>query len=186
MKKIFFDLETTGTQFWQHGIHQISGCVEIDGEVKEFFNYHVRPNPKAKIEDEALAVAGKTREEIAAYEPMEEVYKRFLELLGKYVNKYKKTDKFFLVGFNNAHFDNQFLRAWFVQNGDDYFGSWFWANPLDVYVLATERLLEQRHEMKDFKLKTVCQFLGMPVDETRLHDAEYDIELTRSLYYKVR
>jgi DNA polymerase-3 subunit epsilon len=36
--------------------------------------------------------------------------------------------------------------------------------------------------MIDFKLKTVAKELGLWVDETRLHDAEYDIELTRSVY----
>jgi len=31
MKLLFFDLETTGTTPARHGIHQISGIVEIDG-----------------------------------------------------------------------------------------------------------------------------------------------------------
>ena len=33
-----------------------------------------------------------------------------------------------------ASFDNQFLRQWFADNGDQYFGSWFWPNTLDVYI----------------------------------------------------
>ena len=65
MKLLFFDLETTGTNPGKHGIHQISGQIVIDGIVKESFDFHVQPNPKAIIEDEALAVAGVTREQIA-------------------------------------------------------------------------------------------------------------------------
>ena len=65
MKLLFFDLETTGTNPGKHGIHQISGQIVIDGIVKESFDFHVHPNPKAIIEDEALAVAGVTREQIA-------------------------------------------------------------------------------------------------------------------------
>lgn len=57
MKLLFFDLETTGTNHGRNGIHQISGQVVIDGIVKESFDFHVQPNPKAAIEDEALAVA---------------------------------------------------------------------------------------------------------------------------------
>ena len=91
-------------------------------------------------------------------------------------------DKFFLVGFNNAGFDNPFFRQWFEENGDKYFGSWFWANSLDVFILATEFLLDQRQSMKDFKLMTVARQLGMEIDESKLHDAVYDIELTRSVY----
>jgi DNA polymerase-3 subunit epsilon len=39
MKYFFFDLETTGTKYWKNGIHQISGLIEIDGEIKEKFDF---------------------------------------------------------------------------------------------------------------------------------------------------
>ena len=88
MKLLFFDLETTGTNPGKHGIHQISGQIVIDGIVKESFDFHVQPNPKAIIEDEALAVAGVTREQIAQYPPMATVYAQFVAMLGKYVDKF--------------------------------------------------------------------------------------------------
>lgn len=185
MKILFFDIETTGVNFWQHGIHQISGCIEIDGIVVEKFNFKVAPNPAAKVDDEALKVGSVTLEQIQSYPPMREVYGQFCSMLAKYCDKFNKRDKLFLCGFNNASFDNPFLRAWFVQNGDVYFGSWFWSNPLDTFVLATQKLLDERTEMVDFKLKTVCKQVGIDVYETKLHDAEYDIELTRTLYYAV-
>lgn len=95
MKLLFFDLETTGTNPGRNGIHQISGQVVIDGIVKESFDFHVQPNPKAAIEDEALAVAGVTREQIAKYPAMGTVYRQFVAMLGKYVDKYNSKDKFF-------------------------------------------------------------------------------------------
>ncbi|MBR2476215.1 MAG: 3'-5' exonuclease, partial [Bacteroidaceae bacterium] len=76
MKIFFYDLETTGTLFWKHGIHQISGAIVIDGEVKERFDLRVAPNPKAIVEDAALQVAGVTREQIMAYPPMGDVYNK--------------------------------------------------------------------------------------------------------------
>lgn len=183
MKALFFDLETTGTYPGKHGIHQISGMIVIDGEIKEKFDFKVRPNPKAEILDEALSVAGVTREQIMAYPPMEEVYRKFVdEILAKYVDRYNKKDKFFLVGYNNASFDNQFLRGWFLQNGDQYFGSWFWANCIDVMVLATPYLAARRAEMENFKQGTVAKFLGIQVDDTKLHDALYDIEICKAIY----
>lgn len=185
MKLFFFDLETTGTEYWKHGIHQISGKIVIDGVEKENFNFKVQPNPKARIEDEALKIANVTREQILAYPPMGEIYKQLILMLSKYVKKYDKLDKFYLVGFNNASFDNQFFRAFFVQNGDEYFGSWFWPNPIDVYVFATPHLHKERTTMENFKLKTVAKHLLIEVDETRLHDAEYDINLTHQIFNKV-
>lgn len=182
MKQLFYDLETTGTMYWRNGIHQFSGMVVIDGEIKETFNYKVRLNPKADIVEEALQIAGVTRGDIELYPPMQEVYSEFVQLLGKYVDKYDKTDKFFLCGYNNASFDNQFLRAWFVQNGDNYFGSWFWCSPIDVMVLAAQALMEVRSRMLNFKLCTVAQAFGIKIEEEKLHDAMYDIYLTYEVY----
>lgn len=104
------------------------------------------------------------------------------KMLGKYVDKYDKQDKFFLVGYNNASFDNQFLRGFFSQNGDNYFGSWFWSNSIDVMVLASHHLASRRHEMENFKLATVAKFMGINVDDEALHDAFYDIYLTKEVY----
>ena len=182
MKLFFFDLETAGLSATQNGIHQISGCIEIDGVVKEHFDFKVAPNPKLEISDEALKVSNKTRDEVLAYSPMSEVYPKFIDVLAKYVDRYDNADKFFLVGYNNAAFDNQFLREWFMQNNDVYFGSWFWPNSLDVFILETQKLLQARSGMPNFKLHTTCRYAGIEVDASRLHDAAYDIGLTRALY----
>lgn len=182
MKILFFDLETTGLSEFRHGIHQLSGEIVIDGEVKETFNFNVKPHDKAEIEQTALDVAGVTRDQILAYPPMAEVYNQFTSLLSKYVDKYNKQDKFFLAGYNNAHFDNQFLKKWFDHNGDKYFGSWFWSNSIDVMVLATPFLAAQRPHMENFKQSTVAKALGIQVDDTRLHDAEYDIQICKAIF----
>lgn len=60
MKLFFYDLETTGVNPGKNGIHQISGMIVINGEVKETFDIKVQPNPKAVIEKQALDVAGVT------------------------------------------------------------------------------------------------------------------------------
>lgn len=182
MKKVFFDLETTGVMHWKNGIHQIAGLIEIDGKVVEEFDLKIQPNPAALIEKEALDVAGITQQDLATYMPFKQGYLTFTELLSKYCNKFDKKDKYFLYGYNNAPFDNQFLRAFFVQNGDQYFGSWFWANSVDVMVLAAEHLLAQRAEMENFKLHTVAKQFGIEVEDEKLHDGMYDIYLTKKIY----
>lgn len=185
MKLFFYDLETTGVTPRKHGIHQISGLIDIDGEVKEIFDFKVRPHPDAIIDEEALRIAGVTREQIKSYPPMQVVFAQLSIILSKYVNKYDPKDKFFSVGFNILAFDNQHLRVWFEQNADMYFGSWFWSDSHDVFALASKKLAPYRHLMENFKLKTVCKQMGIEVDETRLHDAAYDMDLTRQLYYKL-
>lgn len=185
MKILFFDLETTGIKYWRNGIHQISGEIVVDGQTKESFNFNVAPHPGAEIDEEALQVCRVTRQQIQAYPPMQTVYRQFVALLSKYVDKYNRKDKFFLAGYNNAAFDNHFLKAFFVQNGDNYFYSWFWVNSIDVMVLATQHLLGHRPAMTDFKQETVARTLGIPLDTDRLHDAFYDIQLTKAIYHRL-
>lgn len=183
MSKLFFyDLETTGTNPGRNGIHQISGEIVIDGKSVETFDFKVQPNPKAQIEDAALAVGGVTREQIMAYPPMGQVYTQLVTMLAKYVNKYDKTDKFHLVGYNNRGFDDNFFRGFFLQNGDNYFGSWFWADSIDVLVLASTFLADRRADLPNFKLATVADFLGIDTTAGKLHDASFDIFVTKAVF----
>lgn len=184
-KLLVFDLETTGVNFWQHGIHQISGMIIIDGHVKETFDIKCKPHASAIIEQSALDVAGITLEQIQGYPEQRTAYLQLISILQKYVDKFNKSDKFHLVGYNNASFDNQFLRAFFTQCGDVYFGSWFWANSIDVMVLATVELQGIRTSMPNFQLKTVAKAFDIIVDETKLHDALYDLELTYGIYIHI-
>lgn len=183
MSKLFFyDLETTGTNPGRHGIHQISGEIVIDGKTVETFDFKVQPNPKAQIEDAALEVGDVTREQIMAYPPMGQVYTQLVAMLSKYVDKFDKTDKFHLVGYNNRGFDDNFLRGFFLQNGDKFFGSFFWADSIDVLVLASTFLADRRAELQNFKLATVADFLGIDTTAGKLHDASFDIYVTKAVF----
>lgn len=186
-KLIYYDLETTGTRHWLNGIHQIAGLVEINGKVVQEFNIKMRPNPKAKIEAEALEHSHLTEATILGYKKsMEQGYKEFLSILDAHIDRFDKKDKATLCGFNNRQFDDQFLRSLFLQNSNEYFGSYFWSNSLDVMVLATEALLDERHLMKDFKLGTVATHVGLAVDPEKQHDGVYDVNLTRRLHQTLK
>jgi DNA polymerase-3 subunit epsilon len=183
MEKLFFyDLETTGTKFWKNGIHQISGAIVIDGEIKEKFDFKVKPYGSASIEEEALKIGNVTKEQIMEYPSMLEVYFKITTMLSKYVDKFNKKDKFHLVGYNNSSFDNPFFRAFFVQNNDVYFGSWFWSDSIDVMVLASNKLRNKRSELVDFKQSSVAKYFGIEIDDSKLHDAEYDIEICIKIF----
>ena len=185
IKRFFFDVETTGVRYTVNAIHQIAILVEINGEVVQEIDWKMRPFEGAIIEDKALEVGGVTREIIDQYPPGKDIYGKLIALLSKYIDKYDKTDKFYLAGFNNRYFDDRFLRAWFERMDDAYFGSWFWADSLDVMVLASQHLMYQRARMKNFKLATVAETLGVKVEEDKLHDGLYDVKITREAYNKI-
>lgn len=184
MKLFYFDLETTGLNSSFHAVHQLSAIIEIDGEVKERIDLKIKPFKDAWIDDKALEVGGVTLEQINEYPEEKEAYKFLIGTLGKYCSKFDKTDKYFLVGYNNASFDNQFLRAIWDRNNDKYFGSYFWSNSLDVMVLASHKLIKERPAMENFKLSTVAKQMGIEVDEAQLHNSQFDIEITRKIFLK--
>lgn len=72
--------------------------MDIDGQETERFDIRLAPNPAATIEQEALDVAGVTLEQVQSYQPMEEGYRQLVGILSKYVNKFDKRDKMYLVG----------------------------------------------------------------------------------------
>lgn len=183
MKLFFFDTETTGTDYQKHGIHQLSGIVVIDGIEKERFNIKIVPWNDCEYTDEALKVTGKTLEEIKAYPNTEqEAMVQILEILDKYVKKFNKKDKFYMVGYN-VHFDNQMLRALFIRCFENYFGSYFWSNPIDVMTLASIKLLSHRSYMDNFQLMTVAKTLGLlEGKDLNFHDALFDVEITKDIY----
>ena len=180
--KIFYDVETTGANPNKHSLHQVAGLIEIDEQVVEEFNIYSRPYTKAAIEPEALKVCKVTEAELWAYPAMEDAKTEFCRTISKYINKYDKNSKAYLVGFNNRGFDDKFLRMWFTLCDDPYFGSWFWPDSRDTMVLASEYLESRRPSMSNFQLHTVAQTLGLEVDESKLHDASYDVLLTRQIY----
>ncbi len=196
-KLLFVDVETTGTDPERHGLTQISGCVQLGDTVEETFDWYVRPYPQDVIEDEALAVTGIDRRQflppghpdhlaVAGQDFLDPgvVYTRMVEMLGRYVDKFNKGDKFQFVGYNAHSFDMPFVRKFWEKNSDRFFGSWFWYPCLDVMLVWAQILQLKRPELTNFKLATVARHSGIKVDDDRLHDSQYDIELTRELWLR--
>jgi DNA polymerase-3 subunit epsilon len=198
-KLIFIDVETTGVNPETNGLTQISGCVQVGDDVLESFDYFVRPFPQDVIDSTALEVTGIDRRQFLPpehpdhlavegqlFENPREIYRRLHSMLKKYVDQYNKTDKFQFVGYNSHSFDMPFMRRFWEKNNDRFFGSWFWYPSLDVMLVWAQILSSVRAELPNFKLATVAEHCGVEVDALRLHDSQYDIDLTRQLWLKAR
>ena len=182
-KNCFIDLETTGTDPEIHAIHQLAGIIEIDNKRIEHFDIKVNPGD-AKISPEALEIAGVSVHEIREYPPAEEGFRDLKKILDGYINQYDKKDKFNFIGYN-ANFDDRFLRIFWR---DNYYGSYFRWPALDVANLAGVMLIKKRDDplLLNFKLMTVARYFGIKIAPEKLHDALYDIEITRELFNKIR
>ena len=105
-------------------------------------------------------------------------------MIEQYVDPYDSKDKFTFVAYN-ASFDYGFVRQWFVDHNDKYFGSFFHKYPIDVPTFVMEHLTRtgEIYKISNLKLETVAEFYGC-TPEGKLHDARTDIILARDVYYE--
>lgn len=183
-KIIWVDTETTGTDPNRHGLIQFAAIIEIGGEDVANINLHIKTFPTDEIDPKAMEITGTTREQLSTFMRPEAAWPVIMKELEKHVNKFNKLDKFTFAGFN-AGFDLNMIHAFAKKCGDNYCGSWFWYPPLDVAIIAGEKLRHVRHELKNFRLGTVAEYLGINA-EGDLHDAMTDIRITREVYRKIK
>jgi DNA polymerase III subunit epsilon len=184
IKKCYLDVETTGADEKRHAIHQIAGLIEVDGKLQEEFDIKCRPHDGAEFDRKVMINFGLKKEELMAYPSPKMGYELLLEILGSYVDKFNKEDKFFFIAYF-GFFDERFLRALFERMEDNFFGSWFFVPAIDVATIACYKLMKDRHHLENFKLGTVAKFLGIEVDPSRQHEALYDIYLTKAVMDKL-
>lgn len=182
MKKLWIDTETTGLDHKKCAIWQIHAISECNGSLREF-GAVMRPHPEAVIEPGALDMLQAAEIDTAKLYSFPEqivIFNKFLNWLKEDINQYDKTDKFTIYGYN-VGFDVSFIREWFLRCHNDYFGSFFWQQPVDVMSLAADLLIEQRPLFNSFKLASVAAFYSLS-PRGSMHDAATDIRLTRELY----
>lgn len=184
MKLLFFDVETTGLDPKVHGIHQLAGEIMIDDEVVDKFEYRINPFKGCEVNSEALAISNTSSLDFLKYHKEYQVSFMFSDLLNKHLDYKNKQDKFFLAGWRAPEFDVKFLQSFFERNSllKEVFDSYFWSNPIDIKTLATQYLIEQRPQMRHFHLVDVAEYLGIGVEESKLHSAAYDAYLCRKVY----
>lgn len=181
-KILWADTETTGTEPKQNALIQLAAIIEIDGHVAEEVNLLMAPKPHHVICQEALAVNKRSYEEICQFPPLEQGIDQFKSVMGKYVGRYDRADKFVMRGCN-VGFDHEFIYTAFKTAGDKYgFGTWVFNVKQDVHHLVCEAILQLKLRLPNYKLKTLCDYFGVAIDA---HDAMSDIRATRELYYKL-
>jgi DNA polymerase-3 subunit epsilon len=184
-KRIWIDTETTSRDAETTGLLQLSGFTKIGGEIKDKFNFFIKPFPNQFIDDEALAVNNIKRDDIKNFLEPIDAYKKFIRILTRHVDPYEKKErkeKFHFFGYN-SNFDMTVLRKFFENNNDKYFGSFFYFPYIDVMTLAALELENERKNIENFKLNTVFSYVGLTLPEgLTWHDAEADTLAAEMLF----
>lgn len=175
MKIFYCDVETTGLDPKVHEVVQLSYLIEIEGKLQGEGNLWIRPRRLDMVSPDALRIAGKTIEDLKGYPLGVHAYKELTKVLGRYIDKFNRADKFVWAG-QNARFDMDFVRAFFVDQGDQYFGSWFESQPTDLISVARFCSMGGLLTFPNYKLQTICETLGV---DLKPHDALDDVRATR-------
>lgn len=181
-KILWLDTETTGLNKDICDIIQLSGIIVINGEEKERFNFHCQPMHYESIESEALVKNGLTIDTIKTFPLSQEVFVKFKQVLDKYIDKYNKEDKFYIAG-HNVQFDIDFLKKFFKDQGDKFFGSYFYYKNMDLMALCSILHISGLFDIPSFKLGDIAVQLGIECDN--LHDSVIDIDITRKCFSKL-
>jgi len=178
----WIDVESTGLDPVKCDVVQIALLIEENSEIVEEANIKLRPYVNCLVEDAALQVIDKTREEISHYpSPIDGIY-QFKKILENYVSPYDKREKLFFAGYNPS-FDISMLYEAFKKNNDKYFFSWFFSCFIDVRSTVGEYFYQSDIVLDNYKLGTVCGHFGI---DFKAHDAMEDIRATRDLYYGIK
>jgi DNA polymerase III subunit epsilon len=185
-KLVWVDTESGGLTPGRHALLQVAMIVEIDGKIVGEHDWRMCPPLGREVTDEALAVNGMTRQGLLDLPRPNEVKGEIDFFLSHFVDKYDRSDKLTIAGYNVAAFDIPFLRDYWELCDDKYFGSWFTNYPLDVMqaccILRHYRLLHM-DRLGNLKLATVCEDFDVRLDTA--HDALADIRATRELWGKI-
>lgn len=183
-KIIFIDTETGGVNPEKSALIQLSGIIRIDKKDIEKFNFYIKPFENSEVNEKALEVQGRTLEELKTEKYIEEkeVYKQFVNLLDKYIDKYDRTDKFIVAGYN-VRFDVDILKAFFQRHGNNFLFSYLDSSMLDpLYSIRLLQIAEVLPVLENNKLETWCKHFGI---ELKAHDSLEDIEATKKLIGKL-
>lgn len=183
IKIIFIDTETGGVNADKSALIQLSGIIEVDGTEKEKFNFYIKPFENSELNEKALEVQGRTLEELGTEKYIDEsiIYKKFLEILDKYIDKYDKNDKFIVAGYN-VKFDIDILKALFERNNNKFLFSYFNSSMLDpLYSVRLLQVAGMLPVLENNKLETWCKYFNI---ELKAHDSLQDITATKKLIEK--
>ena len=184
-KLLYTDTETTGLDAEANALTQIACIVVMDGEEVDRLVLDINPFTypyAAVIDDKALEITGKTKEEVRTYPDQRVQCHKWVAFMEKHIDIDDKKDVFQFIGYNTS-FDIGFVKNWLKINGL-YFNNFFSYKDVDVFAMVKHmRLWGMLDGCKDDKLGTVCEHFGVELDA---HDAMNDIVATRELYKKLQ
>lgn len=186
MKKFFVGLQTSGFNAAKSGILQMSCMIDIDNTIVDMFTINCEPFEGDEYLPEVMKSLNLDWDEL--FEDSSRcmpvyAYNEIMVRVRAYLNGSRGLDKFHFIGYNSYGCEVAFMRSFFIKNGNHNFYDYFWYPPIDLSLIATFILENNRNRLADMGLHTLAHFFGFKVEMDKIFDATYRVTLVRSLYY---
>ena len=191
-RRVYFDLETGGTDETRHPIIQI-GAVTIGTDGREVERFEVKVKfDEADCDAEALRKARYDRRlwNLHGVEPMT-AFERFCYFLREHATieklSRKKRVPYHLARLvaHNASFDSRFLSNWHATLKDENSELFLPADRLVICTMQAALKFFDEHSSltppSDYKLGTLCEYFRIPFSTNEAHDGLYDALATAKL-----
>lgn len=184
-KVLWLDVETTGLDAVVNDVIQIAGIIEIDGKVDVEFDFSIQPHNWDNINPKALEVSGTTMDDLLRFEMPHDVKTQLEGLFMRYVDKFDKTDKFVMAGYN-VDFDARFMKQFWNKCGDKWWGSFVEYKNYDVYPLFKTYADAAQITVPNHKLVSAAEHFGLSFGDEGAHNALGDIRVTREVGNRIK
>lgn len=183
MNTIWIDKETTGLSFERNDTTQIAAILDIGGDLKEELNLLLRPSDPSRVEAGALAVQKKTLEQVMAHPlSQKEGYEAYRDTLAKWTKEQKAS-----WAGQNCPFDVGFAKALFKAHNDEGgLSRYFNGETIDTLYIANSLKSQRKLMIRNAKLSTLCEAVGVSLPADKAHDALADIRATRLVFLELK
>lgn len=179
-RRFWFDVETTGLNYYENEIVSLAYMVEIDDEIKEKGIFYARPDNFDKIEPKALEVNGFTLEQLKTFPSQKELCDSVRKIFDNYSIR-NHSFRFVTAGYNNAGCDVIFLQQLFIKHGTKSyeFFDYFFSVKIDLFTILP--IIEELWDVQ-FKSHKLSDLSAAFKLQHQAHDAMSDIEVTYEIY----
>lgn len=189
-KIVFIDTLATGLNPEKCAIYNIGGifCQEEHDKLKEVFRfeYRIKPFEGARITDSSLWTGGIMRMHLASYQPQDQAFEKFFNMMKEQIEIRDPKDKIYIAGFNTSQFDVPYIRNWFLRNSNQRFRDCFFVQTLDMMSISALVLKEERGAMPDFHLETTARFLDIIPRRREYYSCIDNAETCLKMYMKLK
>lgn len=174
MEYLYIDTETTGANSEINTLYELDLKYVKDWEIVDQLQFWVELDGTTQIQLGTLE-AGFEFFHPEAIPEHDAVFK-----LNQFLQKNFMKNKISLAGFN-VWFDERFFNNFCTKNNINIFG-YLQFPSLCIYNLAGRILRDERQGLFNLTLKHVAKFLGIEVDDSKLHGASYDNTLALQVH----